>query len=242
MSQASQSHDHFARTRWSVVMQFARDEPPVARDALLELSQRYWYPVYAYLRCSDQPPAEAHGMTGDLLRRLVEEARAPGTTQGHYRQFLLGELKSYVAAGRQPAAGGGAPAATQAPGVAELEARYQRDCAGIADPQAAFQRSFALVVIQRALRRLREEAAQTGHLEMFRAFQPWLAREPTASQFEVLAARLQLRAVTAILALKRLRQRLRELAADELADTVSSPDDLVSEQDALLAILGELSQ
>jgi hypothetical protein len=37
--------------------------------------------------------------------------------------------------------------------------------------------------------------------------------------------------------LKRLRQRLRELAGRELADTVASPDDLAAEQAALLAVL-----
>jgi hypothetical protein len=47
--------------------------------------------------------------------------------------------------------------------------------------------------------------------------------------------------VTLILALKRLRQRLRELAALELSDTVSSADDLAGEQEALLSILGELT-
>jgi hypothetical protein len=52
---------------------------------------------------------------------------------------------------------------------------------------------------------------------------------------------LRTRKVTLILALKRLRQRLRELAALELSDTVSSADALATEQDALLSILGEMT-
>jgi hypothetical protein len=240
ISQASQSRDHFAQTRWSVVMQFGKDESPAARDALVELSQRYWYPAYAYLRCSGRDPRQAQAMTGDLLRRLVEDERVPRTHPGHYRQFLLAELCSYVAADRSPGDDTPKPG-PQAPAITELETRYQRENAGIADPQEAFQRSFALVVLRRALGRLREEAAQTGHLEMYRALQPWLAREPGPAEVEALGPKLQLRTVTVILALKRLRQRLRELAADELADTVGSADDLASEQEALLAILGELT-
>jgi RNA polymerase sigma-70 factor (ECF subfamily) len=237
ISQASRSADQFATRRWSVVMQFADAESPVARDALGELAQRYWYPAYAYIRRSGRSPADAQRLTGELLRGLVGDA--PRASQGHYRQFLLAELGAFI--GREPGqAESGHPAADHAP-VASLEARYQRDHAATTTPEQAFQRSFALVVLHRALGRLRNEAAQTGHSEMYRALEPYLAREPTAAQTELLVARLKLRQVTLVLALKRLRQRLRELAADELADTVTSADDLNSEQDALLDVLGELS-
>jgi len=39
------------------------------------------------------------------------------------------------------------------------------------------------------------------------------------------------------MALKRLRQRFRELVREELADTVASADELAAEQQALLAAL-----
>jgi hypothetical protein len=238
ISQASQSQDHFARTRWSVVMQFAEAESPLAREALVELSRRYWYPAYTYLRCCGREPAAAQEMAGDLLHRLLDKAGSGARTgTGHYRQFLLAELRAYVAGDRDlPPVHSSTP---EAPSIAELEARYQRDSGRIIDPERAFQHSFALVVLQRTLHRLRQEAIETGHLEMYRALQPWLVREPHTLQLEALAARLRLRHVAVVLALKRLRQRLRELAADELADTVGSADDLIREQEALLAILDE---
>jgi RNA polymerase sigma-70 factor (ECF subfamily) len=224
-------------------MQFAdaETESPAARDALGELAQRYSYPAYAYIRCSGKEPAEAQHLTSQLLRRLV--ADAPRASQTHYRQFLLAELGANIGreATQEPIAPSGHARADPA-ALGSLEARYQRDHAGKTTPEQAFQRSFALVVLQRAIKRLRGEAAQTGHGEMYRALEPFLAREPTTAQTELLVARLKLRQMTVILALKRLRQRLRELAADELADTVSTADHLTSEQDALLAVLGELSK
>jgi hypothetical protein len=57
-----------------------------------------------------------------------------------------------------------------------------------------------------------------------------------------MARQLGSRPLALVLALKRLRQRFRELAAEELADTVGSADDLAAEQDALLAVLGETQQ
>jgi RNA polymerase sigma-70 factor (ECF subfamily) len=126
------------------------------------------------------------------------------------------------------------------PAPVDIERRYQRDHAEPSTPEQAFQRSFALVVLQRTLRRLRNEAAQSGRQDMCRALEPFLARDPAAHDYERIAVQLRSRKVTLILGLKRLRQRLRELAALELSDTVVSADDLASEQDALLSILGEL--
>jgi hypothetical protein len=74
---------------------------------------------------------------------------------------------------------------------------------------------------------------------MCRALEPFLSRDPANADYERIAIQLRSRKVTLILGLKRLRQRLRELAAQELSDTVIGPADLANEQDALLAILGE---
>ena len=43
--------------------------------------------------------------------------------------------------------------------------------------------------------------------------------------------------MTLVVALKRLRQRFRELVRDELADTVASADELTAERQALLTAL-----
>src|SRR5438445_239680 len=73
-----------------------------------------------------------------------------------------------------------------------------------------------------------------------RALEPYLARDPGSGEYERIAARLRSRQMTLVLALKRLRQRLHELAGEELSDTVSTASDLAHEQNALLAVLGEL--
>jgi hypothetical protein len=58
-------------------------------------------------------------------------------------------------------------------------------------------------------------------------------------EYDLIARELGTRALALVLALKRLRQRFQELAAEELADTVGSEDDLAAEQDALLRVLDE---
>jgi hypothetical protein len=72
---------------------------------------------------------------------------------------------------------------------------------------------------------------------MFEALKPYLSQDPVPGEYEAIAQRLRIRPMALTLALKRLRQRLRDLAGRELADTVASPDDLAAEQAALLAVL-----
>jgi len=241
-SHASQSHDRFATTRWSMVMQLVDKDSPSARDALGDLAQRYWYPVYAFVRCRGQPPPMAEQVTRDLLRRLVNDS--DGTQQigsGHYRSYLLERVHALLDDNWTVSPSEQGVPDIEFPAPPDLERRFLRDHSAPSSPEQAFQRSFALVVLQRTLRRLRDEAADTGRADMCRALEPFLARDPASADYERIALQLRTRKVTLILALKRLRQRLRELAALELSDTVSSAEALASEQDALLSILGEIT-
>jgi len=242
ISQASHSHDRFATTRWSMVMQFADTDTPLALDALGELIQRYRYPVYAYVRRCGHAPLVAEEITRTLLGRLMRD-RGPAhqpIASPHYRSFLLGRIRGFLGTDWKQACDEDAAQADLA-APADLEKRYQRDHARPSSPEQAFHRSFALVVLQRTLKRLRREAADTGHADMCRALEPFLTRDPRSSDYERVAVQLDVRRMTLVLALKRLRQRLHELASQELSDTVSSAEELAREQDALLGILAELA-
>ena len=59
MSSHERSQRVFATTRWSMVIQTAGTTPADAGGALIELVQRYWYPVFAYARRSGNDPAVA---------------------------------------------------------------------------------------------------------------------------------------------------------------------------------------
>lgn len=235
-SQSSRPPDRFATTRWSMVMQLSAAETGAARNALGELARRYWYPVYVYLRRCGHPRAGAVDLARRFLRQLVGES-APGQ-HGHYRSYLLERLNAFLAGGGN--ADDAAVATGNEPEVPEdLEERYQQDHIDALSPEQSYQRAFALQVLYRTLRRLHAEARQTGHLAMYEALEPYLSTDPAPGEYEVLATRLRMRPLTIVVALKRLRQRLRELAADELVDTVATAQDLLAEQDALLHVLAD---
>jgi len=238
MAASQRSHDRFANTRWSVVMQQASGDSPDAARALDELAQRYWYPVYAYVRRCGHAPEVAQDITRAFLHRLISEFYDCSRAQpphGHFRKFLLAQLNAFLGGNWREAIGDDASNALEPP--PDLEARNQRDNAEAASPEQAYQRSFAFEVLARALRRLQSEARQTGHQPMYEALQPYLSHDPVPGEYEVIAKRLHSPPLALVLALKRLRQRFRELAGQELADTVTSPEDLANEQAALHAAL-----
>ena len=216
-----------------MVMRHATGEATTARDALGELAGRYWYPVYIYIRRCGHAPDAASQLARRFLQQLLQELSEPAQhPQGHYRNYLLARLHTFLAGDQAVIAD-----EDQLTVPPDLETRYRQDQLEALSPEQSYQRGFALQVLHRTLRRLRSEAQQTGHLAMYEQLEPFLGRDPVAGEYQQIAARLESRPLTAVVALKRLRQRFRELAADELVDTVASASDLAAEQDELFAVL-----
>jgi hypothetical protein len=240
-SSVSHRNDHFTTTRWSLVMQEAGSAPADARGALVELLRRYWYPVYAYVRRCGHAPAIAQDITRRFLQNLLKHFREGGKThaQGQFRRFLIVRLDAFLAEDWRNAAEDEATAELAAP-PADLELRYQRDNANATSAEQAYQRSFALEVLGRAFTRLYSEAHKSGHLDMYAALKPFLGSDPPSGVYEELARKLHSRPLALVVALKRLRQRFRELVGEELKDTVTSAEDFAAEQKTLHAVLREL--
>jgi RNA polymerase sigma-70 factor (ECF subfamily) len=207
-----------------------------ARNALTELAVRYWYPVYAYVRRCGHQQEIAQDITQLFLQQVATDLRSRrGAPLGRFREWLLARLHIFLAGEwRELTVAEGLP---EAPPLAELEARSSNELGPDDSPEQAYRRSFALEVLSRGLKRLRAEAHQTGHADMCQALEPFLTREPLPGQYDELGRKLSVRPLTLVMALKRLRQRFRELVRDELADTVASADELATERQALLAAL-----
>lgn len=227
----------FTQTRWSMVCRLQDRRVPDARGALTELAVRYWYPVYAYVRRCGHSQEIAQDITQAFLQQVGDDLHAnDAVPPGRFRDWLLMKLNAFLAGEWRDLAEGGGPVAG-APTLAELEARHSAQEEPGQSPEQAYRRGFALEVLTRGLKRLRLEASQTGHLDMCEALEPFLAKDPLPGQYDEAGRKLGVRPLALVIALKRLRQRFRELVREELADTVASPDEMLAEQQALLAAL-----
>ena len=241
----------FQATRWSLVA--ALDEldgtleHPLsgarARQRLLELCLRYWYPVYVYLRRSGHGAEAAQALTANFFATLLQR-RGSGASRGHdgrFRTFLLSELHRFLAESalneHSDVAAASLDPDLPIPPLAQLEARRQREGDAGGSPELALRRGFALEVIAEAMRRIEDEARQAGRLPMFAALQPYLASDPVPGDYADIAQRLDVSPLFLALALKRLRERFRELVDDELTQTVASAAALDDERRSLHAAL-----
>jgi len=242
----------FQTTRWSLVaaLDHTRDTPGLhalsaapARQRLLELCLRYWYPVYIYLRRSGHGAEAAQALAAGFFDNLLQR-RGNGASRGsdgRFRTFLLAELHRFLAESALAGHGdtGSVPLDPDlpVPPLAQLEARRQREGDAGGSPELALRRGFALEVIAQAMRRIEDEAREAGRLPMFTALQPYLASDPVPGIYADLAQRLDVSPLFLSLALKRLRERFRELVDDEITQTVASAAALEEERRSLHAAL-----
>jgi RNA polymerase sigma-70 factor (ECF subfamily) len=230
------SGEDFSRTRWSMVRRLQGARVGDSHEALGDLAVRYWYPVYAYVRRCGHAQEIAQDITQVFLQQVAVDLRdGRSAPSGRFRQWLLTRLNLFLGGEWRDLAEAGHVAG--APALEDLESRSSRDHEAGVSPEQAYQRSFALEVLSRGLKRLRNEARQTGHLDMCEALEPFLARDPLPGQYDELSHDLGIRPLALVMALKRLRQRFRELARQELADTVGSAGEMEAEQKALFAAL-----
>lgn len=67
------SQGSFPTTRWTLIVAAGHDRSPQGRDALAELCQRYWMPLYAYARRNGHSVEEAQDLTQAFFARFLEK-------------------------------------------------------------------------------------------------------------------------------------------------------------------------
>jgi DNA-directed RNA polymerase specialized sigma24 family protein len=97
--------DPFAATHWSVIVAAGKtqSDPEIARDALAQLCQTYWPPLYAYVRGRSYSVHDAQDLTQGFFAYLIEHKihlRAD-REKGKFRSFLLASLKNFLSHARE---------------------------------------------------------------------------------------------------------------------------------------------
>jgi RNA polymerase sigma factor (sigma-70 family) len=232
------STDLFVTTRWTVVLTAARQQTPLAAQALEELCQTYWYPLYAYARRHGCSRENAEDLVQGFFARLLEKNYLEGlsSAKGKFRAFLLASLKHFLAnewdrAGRQKRGGHITHLSLD---WETAHARYQIDPADQLSPDKLFDRAWAVTVLERVLARLRAESSKEGKSHLFEQLRPFLMLGKGAIPYAQAAADLGMNEGAVRVAVHRLRRQYRELLHQELAQTLSDPAQVEEEMRALL--------
>jgi RNA polymerase sigma factor (sigma-70 family) len=231
----------FPTTRWTLVVAAGDQRRKETSSALVSLCENYWYPLYAYLRRRGYPADEAQDLTQQFFMRVLEGRYLDRANpeKGRFRSFILASLKFFVAdekdRDRAQKRGGGMLVPLE---FSSGEERYQREPAHDETPERIFERRWALSVLDQVVNRLREEFVQHGRPEHFERLKVFLLGQSDAP-YAALAGEMKTSEGALKVAIHRLRKRYRELFRQEIADTVSDPEDVDSELRFLAAVLSK---
>jgi len=231
--EAASSKGCFAATRWTVVLSAARSDTTHARDALAQLCQMYWYPLYAYVRRRGYSPPDAEDLTQQFFSRVLEERliAAADKQKGRFRSFLLTRLSHFLADEwdrlKAQKRGGGQRLVPIEGGAAET--RYQLELVDDRSPDRLFEYRWAMTLLERVFDRLRHEFEAGGKTTLFNELKECLVQARAAAPYAELSERLEMSEGALRVAVHRMRQRYRDLLRAEIAETVSGPDEVEEE-------------
>jgi RNA polymerase sigma-70 factor (ECF subfamily) len=242
-SSKSNGHERFVTTHWSVVLKAGWSDSTQGRAALETVCRTYWYPLYAFVRRLGHSPPDAEDLVQAFFERCLEKRylAAANQAKGRFRSFLLLALKRFLAnewdkARSRKRGGGQIPLALDA---LSPEERYAQEPANHCSPDKLFERRWALALLENVLARLRSEHVASGRLAVFQELKGSLAASGCSAPYAEIGLRLGMSEGAVKVAIHRLRQRYRELLEDEIAQTVSSQEEIAEERRYLLAVLGQ---
>ena len=213
-----------------------------AHEALSELCQTYWPPLYAFIRRRGNDPREAEDLTQAFFARLLEKDWIVDVSRegGRFRSFLLVALKNFLAnewdrAQSQKRGGGKIIVSLD---EQRAEAHYEAEPAVQTTPELIFERRWAVTLLDRVLDRLRREfvaSEKSGLFDELKAFLP--ASEEEDLSYGAVAARTGLKEGTVRVAVHRLRRRYGELLRSTIAETVADPKEVEDELRYLIRVI-----
>lgn len=211
----------FMTTRWTMVLDAASDGPQ-QEAALAQVCRAYWYPVYAFIRRQGSGPEDAQDLTQGFFEKLLRREWLAGIEKRDCRfsTWLLTRVKTHLQnehrdATAQKRGGESKPVSIE---LAVIENWFGAEPMTAEDtPERAFERRWALSVLEAALASLKAFCLEHGKTELFDLLSPFLSREPELGEYAAVAQKLGMKENTVAVAVHRLRQHYREAVRAEVA-------------------------
>ena len=241
ISSSTAGTSRFATTHWSVVLTAGKPDSSHYRQALETLCRTYWFPLYVYLRRRGYDIYQAEDNIQAFFACLLEKGglRLADPKRGRFRSFLLVALKHFLAneSARTQAQKRGGGRKILSLNIENAESQYIREPRDELSPEKLFERSWALAILDRTMVRLQAEAVSAKKEKHFDCLKIYLTAEKNAVPYCEVATRLNMTEGAVKVAVHRLRQRYRVLLRDEIAQTVTTEEQINEEIRDLFAAL-----
>ena len=240
MSLSSSNNENFFTTRWTQVAH-AKGDSDLAKRALSELCEAYYAPVQAFIRATVKDDEASRDLTQAFFAQVLKNAslNTADPSKGRFRSFLLGAVKHFLSDhwrhSRRLKRGGGQPDLSidtdtpTSPGIQPPDAQLP--------PDAEFDRRWALAILAKALAKLREAWSKKEQLKTFDTLKPWLTGDHADLRQADAAQQLGINENAVKVAIHRLRKQFREAVKQEIAHTLTNPEQVAEELKHLEAAL-----
>jgi RNA polymerase sigma-70 factor (ECF subfamily) len=227
-----------------MVIEKARDSGPVqSHEALEQLCQAYWQPVYAFIRRKGNDPDQSADLTQDLFALLIEPGAlaAVAERKGKFRSFLMAACTHFLSNRRvyerALKRGGGRPLVS----IDRLDAedRLRREPFHELTPERVFLRRWATALLDQVMIQLQAEADAKGKARLFEQIKPALVGGGLAVRYAQIASDLGISESAVKVAAHRYRARCRQLLYEEIARTVDDPAEIEEEISTLIEALAQ---
>lgn len=206
----------FQRTAWTQILRARDGSTTTVKDVLDHLIELYWKPVYFHIRRKGHDVEDAKDLTQQYFALFMERGAllTVDPSKGKFRTFLLASLEHFLcdeydrrkAKKRQPNLD-----------FANAEPQFYED--------NTFERDWAMVVLDRAFIRLKEQAPREAQVVE--------AQRAGKTRYRELAMELGTTEANVKVLVHRGRSKLRAILVEELKETVSRPGEEEEELAAL---------
>lgn len=229
----------FPATRWSLILEAQESTTTSSGNALAQLCELYWYPIYCFIRSRGFSPEDSEDLCQSffqrmLSRKLFERAEAG---KGRLRSFLLHALKDHLVDSRRwnlaQKRGGGMKQISLDQGA--FENRFQLERVDDVSPDTLFDRTWACTVMDRGLKKLEEAYTVEGKGDLFRMLQLHMSGN-NADGYGELAQQLNMNPNSVRVAVHRMRKRFRAILKGDIKETLNEREDVEEEIRYLLGL------
>ena len=242
-------HEAFLTTHWSLIgdIQAGHGED---RALIKLLLQRYWKPVYCYLRRKGFNNEDAKDLTQGFFHEIVlrrQLVQRSDQAKGRFRSFLLHALNQYIINQRAKQT---ATIRIPRDKLVSLETMDPSDLPedmSACEPDASYNYAWISALLDRVLAAVKRSCSEEGlqtHWEIFHAriVEPILSGEPAPPLSEI-CTRLSVedtrRASNMMITVKR---RFREMLRKSIRNTVISTNQVDEELDEIIRFLPKSAQ
>jgi RNA polymerase sigma-70 factor (ECF subfamily) len=222
----------FDTTHWSLVLAAQDENSAAARIALTKLCEKYWYPLYAFVRQTEADANQACDIIQGFFEKVIEKDYIGDADpkRGKFRTFLLTSLTHFMANQRDKA-----KALKRGGGVSHFsfefhkgEQRFLQEPSDPQTPEKHYQQRWAVTLLNQVLEGIRAEFIADDKGPWFEQLSQFLTPGDSES-YQQVAERLEMTEGAAKVAVHRLRVRYRERLRAEIAQTVADPGEVDGE-------------